>query len=270
MNSNEILLYLSLKYEGNWEKIYQAITEREEIDEKQACEVIKNVNSKYITILSEEYPDNLKRIFRPPFVLYYHGDISLLKDSTYCLAVVGSREYSRYGEQVTKKLVKDLAKELIIVSGLARGIDAIAHHAAIESGGRTIAVLGNGINVCYLKQNQDLYDECKKNHLIISEYPDQTSPRPGLFPIRNRIIVGISNVVLVTEGKINSGTQITAALMAEKNGNVCCVPARYGENSICNHMIASGAYLVESVYDIFEVAGIIPKTLVFGEKNLKE
>lgn len=263
MEKNEILLYYSLKYSGNWEKIFNALSENEEIDEKEAKKLISNVHSKYITFFSPEYPESLKHGYRPPFVIYYHGDISLLSDDYKKIAVVGARENTEYGEKYANYFIKNLVDDFVIVSGMAVGTDACAHRSAFNNGGKTIAVLGCGINVCYLRCNLDIYEKCKEKHLVISEYPDLTSPRPKNFPIRNRIIVGLSEAALIVEGKINSGTQITATLMAEKNGNVCCIPTKLGEDSICNHLIAEGAYLVEEPKDIYEIIGMIPKRPIF-------
>ena len=268
MNSREILIYYAIKYKGNWDLIFDAVNvvqnpeSKTEIDEDEAKKVLKNVNSPVITILDEEYPDSLKQITKPPFVLFYHGDISLLKKENKC-AVVGSRKCTEYGLYYTNEFVKKLCNDFVIVSGLAYGIDAAAHRSCIHYQGKTIAVLGCGINVCYIKDNLDIYEECKKTHLVISEYPDDTPPNPLNFPIRNRIIVGISDVLLVSEGKNASGTQITALLMANKNGNVCCIPTTIDNDSICNTLIKDGAFLVATPEDVYEVARVIPKRPIF-------
>ena len=263
MEPRENLLYLALKYKGEWNPIYEDVTNHVEIDEKEAIKEISKVNSNYITILDEEYPESLRDAYKPPFVLFYYGDISLLNDKNNKIAVVGSRKCTRYGQDMTNRLVKGISKDFIIVSGMAMGIDAIAHRAAIQSGGKTIGVLGNGINFHYLEENKEIYEELKKNHLVISEYPDMTPPNPACFPIRNRIIAGLCNNLLVTEGKIRSGTQITALLMVQKSGNVCCVPTRAGEDSICNHLIKEGAYLVETPEDIYIYTGVTPQKPIF-------
>lgn len=264
MNSREILLYLSLIYKGDWDKIFDTFYKNkdEKIDEKAAQRLFSTVKSKYITIFDEEYPDILKQIVKPPFVLYYYGDISLLKSEN-LLAVVGTRKVSEYGIEATNYLVSSLAKDFVIVSGMAIGVDAVAHRTAINSGGRTIAVLGNGIDFCYLKDNQDIYSNCKEKNLVISEYPGKTPVNPLNFPIRNRIIAGLVNTLLVTEGTINSGTQITSLLVLEKGGNVCCVPARIFEESVCNELIANGAFLVEKPIDVYVAAGVTPRTSIF-------
>ena len=263
MDSREILLYYAIKYRGDWNRIYEAIHNKEELDIEEAQKVVEQNQCKYITMLDEEYPDSLKEAYKAPFVLFYQGDISLLSDKNNKMAVVGSRSHSDYGKEMTEKLVSGIAKDFVIVSGLALGIDAIAHKTAIDNGGKTIAVLGNGINFHYLEENKEIYEEIRKNHLVISEYPDNEPPRPDCFPVRNRIIAGLCSSLLVTEGKIRSGTQITAFLMVQKSGDVCCVPTKAGEDSLCNHLIKEGAYLVETVEDIYQSVGVVARKPVF-------
>ena len=262
MEKREILLYLSLKYSGDWNQIYSHISNKEPLDEAEANTILKDVHSNYITLLDDNYPECLKQLETPPFVIYYHGDISLL-NAEHKLGVVGSREVSDYGKLETIRFVKQLCKDFIIISGMAYGIDTLAHTVTIENGGRTIAVLGCGINICYPPSSSAVYENCKKENLVISEYPDKTQPNPKQFPIRNRIIAALSDQLLVTEGKINSGTQITAHLMADKNADVYCVPTRNGEMSICNHLIAQGAVLVENPNDVYVESGVRPKSNVF-------
>ena len=266
MNSRKILAYLSIIYEGDWDKIYEDLTSHTEHDEKEVEKTLKKIKSNYIIMTDEEYPESLRNVFKAPFVLFYYGDISLLSDTHHKLGVVGTRRPSVYGIDSTNMFVSELSKDFVIVSGLAVGIDSVAHACAIRNGGKTVAVLGNGLDSYYLdgiEENKQLFEEIKKNHLVISEYPDFVPPKPEYFPIRNRIIAGLCDTLLVTEGKKYSGTQITAHLMNEKNGNVCCVPTRIGENSICNHLIASGAFVAETPEDVYEVAGVVKQKPVF-------
>ena len=262
MKAREIIIYLSIKNNGNWVKTYNDILNLKNeddknkiIDEEEAKKLLKNIHSKVLTILDEGFPDSLKTISRPPFCLFYHGDISLLDCKMNSIAVVGSRKYSEYGKNCTNNLVKDLAKELTIVSGMAIGIDSIAHNAALSVNGKTIAVLGSGINYVYPSENKDLYEIIKRKGLIISEYYDCTTPTAKSFPWRNRIVAGLTNCVLVPEGKINSGSQITASMVANNGGYVCCVPTRCGEESLCNLLIKQGACLVENSNDVYEEMG---------------
>lgn len=264
MESRKVLIYLATKFRGNWNKIFDFIKSKENIEEEDVNKVYANMKSKAVTMVDEDYPVALKTIYKPPFVLFYHGDISLIQDKLKCLSVVGSRDNSEYGEQVTRALVGDLSKYLVIVSGMARGIDSIAHKAALENNGRTVAVLGCGINVCYPASNLEIYDELIKNHLVISEYPDLTQPSPGKFPIRNRIVSGLSYGLLITEAKRNSGTSITATITLENGGEVCCVPTQIGRDSLCNYLIANGAALVETAKDVLDQIEFKIEKPIFG------
>lgn len=261
MNQREIIIKIAIHHEGDWEKIYQTLQNKDY--EEILCQDLPKMDYKAVTILDEDYPDYLRETFRPPFVLFYYGDISLLKDPKKNLAVIGSRAITEYGFNVTKEIVEELAKEVNVVSGLARGIDYIAHSSAINSGGKTIAILGSGIDYCYPPENIDLYNEIKKNHLLISEYPGMTSPTPDKFPIRNRLIATIADTVLITEAYRRSGTSITASFALQFNKNICCVPYPYYRNSFCNHLIGEGAFLVQNANDVLEIMGIKKEEPIF-------
>ena len=166
---------------------------------------------------------------------------------------MGSRECSEYGSTMTTQIVGDLARQgYVIVSGMAIGIDSIAHQAALDNNGKTVAILGSGIDYCYPKSNQQLYDEIKSKHLLISEFPEDIPPEPSNFPIRNRIIAGLSKTLLVTEAKYHSGSLTTALLAMNGNSDVMCLPYPAGEKSECNRLIANGAILVESAEDVIK------------------
>ncbi len=252
MDKRKRLIASSIKYKGDWLSIYNDIIKHESIEEEylQAADELK---CKVITLMDEDYPIQLKTVHRPPFVLYYYGDITWTHDYLKNVSVVGSRVFSEYGERKTKEIVGELVKkDYTIVSGLAMGIDAIAHQTAIESGGRTIAILGSGIDYCYPSTNKDLYEYIKQKHLLISEYPGFTEPMPFLFPIRNRIIAGLSKTIVIPEAKRKSGTMITACLALKGDADVMCVPAEADTESGCNMLIKHGAYLVENVNDVLD------------------
>ena len=268
MNSEEILVALAVKYEGDLENIMSALDMRErdekyaeeglnawvdDLDLEKYFEIAQKSNYKYLTILSENYPTHLKQSHMPPFVLFYYGDIFLLNDMSKNVSVVGSRECSDYGQRMTREIVKDICGRYVIVSGMARGIDTVAHKTAIENGGRTIAVLGGGIDYCYPASNKPLYRELKKNHLVISEYPGTVLPQPVNFPRRNRIIATISRATIVTEANAKSGTLTTVMFALQNNKDVLCVPYPAGIGSECNRLIISGAFLVENGNDVFRV-----------------
>ena len=176
MDSRKILIYLALKYKGDWDSIYHDISNHATLDinEDLVDVALSKMTSNAVTILDSEYPDTLKNIYRPPFVLFYHGNIKLLDCKYKSIAVVGSRKCSEYGLECTEKLVKDLCKEFVIISGLAEGIDSCAHACALKYKGKTIGVLGSGINNIYPDSSKDLYEIMKKTQLVISEYPEKS------------------------------------------------------------------------------------------------
>lgn len=250
LKSRDIIIYFSLKYCGNWRSIYDAIIQKEKFSTTDVIDANNTLTSKAITILDDDYPSFLKNIYCPPFVLFYHGDISLLNEGLTKIAVVGSRECSEYGIKMTDYLVSGVCRDYVVVSGLASGIDAVAHQSAISNRGRTIAVLGSGINYCYPDTNIYLYKEIKENHLILSEYPHLTPPTKESFPFRNRIIAALGNATLVTEAHLKSGTMITTSFALTFGKDVLCVPNRADEDSACNKLIKEGAILVEDCDDI--------------------
>ena len=250
--ARQVLIYLSLKHQGEWEKIYEDIVQKVVYPSEEIEKVTGDLKINTVTILDKEYPEPLKQINKPPFVLFYYGDFSLLSDYQNCLAVVGSRNYSEYGKTATINIIKDLKGKFTIISGLALGIDSIAHEAALDSNAKTVAILGSGIDYCYPKSNTEIYQKIKQNHLIISEYPGNVEPKPEHFPIRNRLIAALAKSILVTEAKKKSGTLITVSLAASIGRNIMCVPYPINQDSECNQLIKDGAYLVENGQDVIE------------------
>ena len=243
-DSRQILIYLAIKYEGDAERIFAALQLHEDIDVsyEEVKRVCGGLKCKAITFLDYDYPEGLKRVCRPPLVLFYYGDITLLSDKKTKYGVVGSREYSEYGKNATQKLVSEIGKDKVIVSGLAKGIDALAHQMAIDSGARTVAVLGSGIDNCYPLENLELYEEIKRKHLVISEYPGFSEPKQGHFPKRNRIIVGLSDFMIVPQiNSYQSGTMISINLCLQMNKPLFVVPYPVFERTINNEIIKEGA-----------------------------
>ena len=246
----ELLLYFSCKYEGDWSKIYKAIKEQEKVDFELLKEYKEKVTSNYITILDDNYPKVLMNSVCPPYVFYYKGDISLISNNKK-IAVIGARENSLYGEKMTKQLVMDLVNNgYIIISGLARGIDSIAHKECLSNDGKTIAIVGSGLNYTYPKENYTLQKEIEEKGLMISEYPDFVKPKPIHYPYRNRLIAAFANSILVTEAKYKSGTMITVRHGLNCGRDIFVVPHLAGSESGCNKLIKEGAQLVENVNDI--------------------
>ncbi|MBN1643719.1 MAG: DNA-processing protein DprA [Dehalococcoidales bacterium] len=205
----------------------------------------------------EEYPSRLKEIYDYPPILYVKG--KLLPEDEWCLAVVGTRHATVYGRQVTEEIVTDLAhNKITIVSGLARGIDTIAHQSALEAGGRTIAVSACGLDIIYPSENANLAKRIVENGALISEYPLGIKPKPEYFPRRNRILSGLSLAVLVTEAGESSGALITANLALEQNRDVLATPGSIlsPASKGTNHLIQEGAKLIQNCQDILEELNI--------------
>ncbi len=208
---------------------------------------------KVIGINEDAYPEKLRNIYAPPQRLYAVGNLEALKDKS--IAIVGCRECSKYGMDNAMKFGYELAKKgVCIISGLARGIDTYAHWGAIKAYGKTIAVLGCGLDVIYPKENLVLYKEIlRTGGLIISEYPLGTKPERHHFPARNRIISGLSNGVLVIEAKKRSGTLITVNHALEQGKDVYALPGNISSSNSygTNELIKEGAIPVTHVKDIF-------------------
>ena len=224
--------------------------------EKEIELLVKN-KVRVINLTDEEYPEDLKNISQPPVFLYYRGNIKLLKERK--MAVVGTRKATSYGKIACEKIVDGLVDAgIVTVSGLALGIDAVCHKRTLEKMGDTIAVLGSGVDVIYPKINKKLWEEIGEKGLIISEFPLGTDPTNYNFPMRNRIIVGISRGVVVVESQETGGSLITANIALEENRDVFAVsgdifsPSSQG----CNNLIKrSQAKLITDVQDILNEYG---------------
>lgn len=222
--------------------------------EKMLSILDKN-NIKFISCDNPKYPQRLKNIYDFPYVLYLKGkDFDLNKNS---IAVVGARKCSQYGINSAKTLSKNLAEEnIVIISGMAKGIDSAAHEGALSSSkeNATIAVLGCGLNCCYPAENRELMEKIISNGMIISEYPPNIKPNPAFFPKRNRIISGLSKGVIIVEAEKKSGSLITADLALEQGRDVFSVPgnitSKLSEGT--NNLIKQGAILVTSYEDVLK------------------
>lgn len=201
----------------------------------------------------EDYPCSLLRIADPPLLLYVKGT---LPRTGYCLAVVGSRACTEYGRKAAKFFTNDLAARGIpIISGGARGIDTVAHETALQAGGKTVAVLGCGLDIVYPEENAALFERIvRSGGAVISEYAPGTRPLSQNFPARNRIIVGLSQGVLVAEARLKSGAIITANIAADEGRDVYCVPGNIFDRSSmgCHELIRTGAKLVDIPQHILE------------------
>ena len=251
MKIRNVLIYFAIKYRGEWNKIHQAVENKEKYDEKTINKELEKINCNVVTILDEDYPKQFRQIYNPPYVLFYYGDLDII-NSERILGVVGSRNNSIYGELVTNKIINDLSEDIVIVSGLARGIDGIAHNCALYKNMKTIAVLGVGIDYCYPKENFKIYNKIKKEGLIISEYPYKETVSIHSFPFRNRLIAGLSDAIFIPECKERSGTLITVRFALEQGKSILVAPSSIFEDSYNNTLILEGASPVMSAKDIEE------------------
>lgn len=201
------------------EKIYLS----RNIDLQKELKILENKGIKILSFADNEYPEELRNIATPPIFLFYQGDISLLNGER--LGVVGTRKTTSYGRVCCEKIVGELVDAgVTIVSGLALGIDALSHKKTLEKDGKTIAVVGSGLDVIYPSENRELWEKIVKNGLLISEFPLGTKPNSYNFPMRNRIIVGLSKGVLVVESQKTGGSLITAELALEEGREVFAIP----------------------------------------------
>lgn len=268
-NKTEEEVTLELKQKIKLMRRDKEITNSEEIEKiikSIANEKTKNNIDKYIKRMEymkinvvsyddKDYPKNLKQIYDFPICLYCKGNINLL-NNTIKIAMIGSRQYSNYGRYVAENFAYKLSKQNIaIVSGGARGIDSFSHLGAIKSGGKTIVVLGNGLDYIYPPENKQLEERIIENNgLLISEYIIGTKPSKYTFPERNRIISGISNGVFIVEAKQKSGALITADFALEQGKNIYAIPGDINKiNSAgSNELIKQGAKMVTNVKDILD------------------
>jgi len=231
----------------------------------EELEAIEKLGVNIITVDDEQYPENLKHIYDPPKVLYVKGGFK--PEDCFNIAIVGTRRASLYGQQNAERFAAELAERgFTITSGLARGIDTLAHKGAIKRGGRTIAVLGCGIDIAYPPENKKLMEEIEKKGAIISEFPIGTPPLKYNFPIRNRIISGLSMGVLVIEAPEKSGALITVSYALEQGREVFSLPGRIDTPTSKGTLglIKDGAKLVQTIDDILEELQSLP------EKERKE
>jgi DNA processing protein len=222
-------------------------------DAEKEAEAISKAECRLVAYDSADYPPLLKQIPDAPLLLYVRGNVKVL--SQLAVAMVGSRRPSAYGSSVAHRLAHDLAqRQLVLVSGLARGIDSAAHRGALEAKGKTVAVLGSGLDVIYPRENRKLAEQIMESGAMISEFPLGTGPTPENFPIRNRIISGLSLGVVVVEAAEYSGSLITARLAVEQNREVFAVPGNItaAQSFGPNHLIKQGAKLVDQWMDVIE------------------
>ncbi len=250
----------ALKTTGWDEKVIKEFLDwKNKIDENKIAKILEQENIYCLTKDDEEYPELLKQIYDPPFCLFVRGNLDMIK---FPVAVVGTRKFTNYGKQVTGEIISELAKQgITIVSGLALGIDGIAHETTINAGGKTIAVLGTGINRkhVYPASHYQLSEKIiASGGALVSEYPPGALPSKYSFPRRNRIIAGLSIGTLVIEAPEESGSLITSQCALDYGREVFAIPQNI--NSInstgVNNLLKNGAHLVTKAEDILEVLNL--------------
>ncbi len=244
----------NMKGVGFTDRDLDAITLGKDMNKiRKNVEYLKEHGIKYVTMLDIAYPEKLQHIYDPPFLLYYKGNP--LADSKKIISIVGARECSIYGRETAKYLAGALAREdIIIMSGLARGIDTYAHLGALSMEGATYGIMGCGIDICYPVENINLYMDMQIKGGIISEYGPGIKPLAYHFPMRNRIISALSDGILVIEAREKSGSLITVDMGLEQGKNIYAVPGRIYDrlSDGCNNLIKMGAKLVSTPMDILE------------------
>lgn len=219
------------------------------IDSESRQKELQEKGLRIATIWDDDYPRKLKQIPNPPYALYYQGT---LPGNSFCAAIVGARQCSEYGRMTAAAISKALAEcGVSVISGMAFGIDSAGHEGALKGGGRTYAVMGCGVDICYPARGRQLRQQILERGGVLSEYPPETPPIPRYFPERNRIISGLSDIVIVVEAKMRSGSLITADFAMEQGRDVYAVPGR-----ICDPWSQGTNYLIYQgcgiLYDIPE------------------
>lgn len=255
-------------------KIQESYERWKEIEENYAillekCE-FKGIN--LISILDDEYPENLKNIYDPPIFLYYKGNLN--PTDKYSLTIVGTRFPSEYGESVCKQLIKEICKyNIITVSGMAKGIDSMCHSYTLQYGGSTYAVLGSGVDIVYPSDNKKLYEKIIENGAVISEFETGTKPDKVNFPRRNRILSGISLGTIIIETGIRGGSRITAEFALDQDRELFAVPGYiYARRSQgCNDLIKKGhAKLITGFDDILSELSYRLEGFISLEKKVNQ
>ena len=264
-NIEETALRKIVEDEKSCHKILESVKEWK-VDE--SYQKLQEKQIEFVTIQDKQYPEKLKEISAPPYALYVRG--TLPNKNQLSVAMVGARNCSAYGETMAKTFAEELARcGVQIISGMAHGVDGVSQMAALNAGGTTFGVLGNGVDICYPRENFSLYMEIPKHGGLISEQPPGTRPLRQFFPARNRIISGLADVVLVIEAKEKSGSLITADMALEQGKDVYALPGQINNmlSKGCHNLIKQGAEILLSPEEFVEDLGIFHK---LGAKKITE
>lgn len=253
---NEFLLAMAFREGGNWNGILGEVKKKRYVSEEEIHEAYSKVKGNFILFNDDNYPEKLKNVIYPPFVMFTHGNQKVLEEKR-ILGVVGSRNLSDYGKRMTEKIINEVLDTLpdtVVISGLARGADETAMRTAIKRKAKIIGVSGAGIDSVYPSSSKDIYDYCKGNNgLLISEYPQEEKPDSDHFPMRNRILVGLCDVLLVVEGEERSGTSISVGYGIDQGKTVMAIPRNIDDpKTLTNKLVKDGAESVLSGQDVIE------------------
>lgn len=254
LTPREILFSLSYQCRGDWDKIYQAIQTKTPVPQDMILKAKQMQHSNYLSLLDENYPQSLKEIYKPPFLLYYYGNLSLL-NCPYRLSVVGTRNPTLYQNDTVYDLIQKVEEKTenktCIISGMAKGIDQAALKAAMDQKAPVIAVIASGIDNPYPEENGGLYEYCKSaNGLVFSEYPGEEKAKKENFLFRNRLIVALSDILFVGGGKHRSGTSSSVNQAIEYNKEILALPCNITGDDLTNALIRDGAMSVLDENDI--------------------
>ncbi len=242
-----------------------------DIGEKEYSTILSSANKEYldyildnldkkgikaVTLFSQDYPDALKNVSLPPVVLYVKGDATLLSQEKF--AIVGSRKSLPLSISIAKDYADVISNHYCLCTGIAEGVDKTVIQTALDKGKKIVSVIAGGFDNVYPKSNQDLFDKVAQTGLVVSEYPPEVYPRPFMFPVRNRIIAGLSKGVLIVSGGLKSGTLYTAEYAEEYGKDLFAVPYSVGiaSGAGCNELIKRGAMLTDSPSDVLQYYGI--------------
>lgn len=240
-NFRQAILYYAIRYKGDWNRIAEALDKKEDYQ-------ILECPFAFVTIGEAEYPTCFLALECPPWILFYEGDLSLLREKI--VAVIGARQCSEKGKENAVRITQCLKEKYTIVSGLAKGIDSVAHWSALDR--KTIGIIGCGLDRVYPKENAALYAKMRSGHLIVTEYPPGTPPYAKNFPWRNRLIAAACHCVVVVEATLKSGTMLTVNECLALDREVYCVPTDFQELFYrgCNYLIANGAHILTGLDDV--------------------
>ena len=276
----KILQYITPRelYENGIQKVSNFLREEQKVNLLKSketwniskeWEILQKRNIHVKGLLIEEYPKKLRQISDSPPVLYCKGKTKILNKPS--VAVIGARGCSNYGSLMAKELGRQLAAVgIVVVSGMARGVDSICQSACLEYGGESIGVLGSGVEVCYPPEHKALYEELQVKGALVSENLPFTKPSPGLFPLRNRIISGLADIIVVVEAREKSGTLITVDMALEQGKEVYAIPGRITDSVSkgCNRLVKQGAGMICSIEEFVEE--ICPQLELKYEKEAEQ